>query len=386
MNTVGSSYRLDTMLYFIQQTQKNMQSLEYQIATGKKGPTFTDYTETVRMVNFNASIEQREQFITNTDRVTTRLRLVDQALDQIGDIADEAARFPDLAEYDPDQATELRETAQGWLQTVISTLNTHDGESYLFGGLVGDRKPVEYSTAINDPSLTNIDWASFDAGTAPSAPNDGYFWFLNKDILQAGSPTNPQNNPATELPANFAYLSDDLAGSTPYATYRSTYYQGGAGVSQSGDVDAGLKIRIDSDQTASVGFSAAEPGFEKLMFGLQMMVLIEPPDENPGPGEPTFEEQRAFYTANIEAAQKLIEDAIPEIKATHIRAASTQITVENTLERLQQVQTLEQNLLGELETADAAEAIVSLQLLQTSLEATYQVTAQVNRLTLTNFI
>ena len=386
MLTVGSAFRLDSMLTYIQRTQSDMQTLEYQIATGKKGPTFTDYPDSVRMVNFNASVDQREQFITNADLANVRLKLVDQSLEELGDIADQARRFPDLAAYDPDQATELRETARGWLDTVISTLNANDGESYLFGGLVGDTAPVEFSVPVDDSSWTDFDWASFDGGTPPSTPNDGYFWFLNKDILQAGGPSNPQNNPATELPANFTYASDDIAGSTPYDAYRNNYYQGGPGVSLTGDVDDGLKVRVDRDQTVATGFSAAEPGFEKLIFGLQMMVLVEPPDPNPGPGDPTFDQQRDFYMANLENARDLIADAIPEITSTHVRAASAQITVDNTLERLQQIQTLEKNLLAELETTDPAEAIVSFQLLETSLAATYQVTARISQLTLTNYI
>ena len=73
------------------------------------------------------------------------------------------------------------------------------------------------------------------------------------------------------------------AGGGPYAsTMEAVGFQSGtAGIS-----DAGLRVRIDSDATVPIGFSAAESGFEKLLLGLHILTLKDLPED---PEDPAFD-------------------------------------------------------------------------------------------------
>ncbi len=374
MLTVGSAQRMDTLLAYIQRAQSDIQTTEYQIANGKKGPSFSDYERPAAVVTFSTTIAAREMFMTNAKSAETKLTLADKVLEQLGDIARDAERFAHHNSYSTEEAADLRNSALGWLQTAVSDLNMPGADGYLFGGLDADTPPVAYAADLTDPSWTSLtgdpnDLLTFD----PSA--QGYFWFLNQDVIGTASDA----------------LAFDYDGSfpttlSPHDAYQNHYYQGGALRDADGNIDEGLRTRIDRNQTVETGFSAAESGLEKLLFGLHMIALTPLPDAEPAVGDPTTEQQEAFYLKNIERARMVIADAVDEITGTHIRAASHQIIVENSITRHIETQALEKDLLGNLIDVDPAEAITRYQLLERNLQATYEITSRVSEMALTNYI
>ena len=375
MLTVGSAQRMDTLLSYIQRTQTAMEKAEYQVATGNKGPKFADYDRMSSVVTVNAKISHRETFMTNAETASLTLTLANNVLNDIGDIAQEAGQFTANNTYRIAEAADLRNSAEGWLATIISSLNLQGTDGYMFGGLDGNGPPVGYATDLTDPSWTALAGDPDDIITPFDPTAEGYFWFLNQDVIGTA---------AADLPIDYdGTWPTSLSPSTPY---EDQYYQGGRLTDANGNIDEGLRTRIDRDQTVATGFSAAEDGLEKLMFALHMVMLTPIPNENPGPGEPSFDEQSAFYSKNIKAAHDLITEAIPDITRTHLRAASTEITVQHTLTRHEQTLALEKNTLGDLTKVDRAEAITTFQLLERNLNATYEVTSRVSELSLANYI
>ena len=375
MLTVGSAQRMDTLLSYIQRTQSAMEKVEYQVATGNKGPEFADYDKMSSVVSVNTKISYRETFMSNAEASSLKLTLANNVLEDIGDIAKELGQFTANNTYRFEEAEDLRNSAQGWMDTVISSLNLQGADGYLFGGLDGNGAPVDYAVDPTDASWTSLVGDPDDIITPFDPTTEGYFWFLNHDVIGTG---------AANLP--FDYTGAWPTSLSPSTPYEDQYYQGGRLTDANGNIDEGLHTRIDRDQTVATGFSAAEEGFEKLLFALHMVVLTPIPNENPGPGEPTFEEQSAFYSKHIKAAHDLAIEATQEITRTHLRAASTEITVQHTLTRHQETLALEKNALGDLTKVDRAEAITTYQLLDSSLQATYEVTSRVSEMSLVNFI
>ncbi len=373
MSTVGTAQRMDTLLSYIQRTQRAVEKTEYQVATGTKGPSFADYDKASSVVTINASISYRETFMTNAENASLKLTMANNVLDDIGDIAQELTKFTANNEYQFEEAHDLVNSAKGWMATLVSSLNLQAADGYMFGGLDGDGAPVAFATDVDAASWTTLAVSPDNVAFDPST--EGYFWFLNHDVIGTA---------ANALPFNYSGAwNTALAPQTPY---ENQYYKGGPLTDSNGNIDQGLQTRIDRDQTVATGFSAAEDGIEKLMYALHMVILTPIPNENPAVGEPSFDEQAAFYSKYISAAHDLVVEATQDITRTHLRAASTQITVEHTLTRHRETLALEKNTLGSLTKVDPAEAITTYQLLDHNLQATYEVTSRVSEMSLVNYI
>ena len=246
---------------------------------------------------------------------------------------------------------------------------------------------VTFSLSVNDTNLLA------DGGqvtfTEKAAPH-GFFSFLEQPFEEAIKP-----------PAGFAATYPVSA-----MEYRDIYYKGGLGVGDDGQVDDGLKARLDTDLEVSAGFSAGEPPFEKLMFGLQMAALNRIPvrpailDESPWLDDPQdpqkiesyvrereiWEKDKARYVDWMEEAHRLIEEGAQDVDQVRVRITSAQISIDNSDKMMAEMRIMEESMLATLRDADPTEAIVKLQRLEYQLQASYEITSRVSELTLVNFL
>jgi flagellar hook-associated protein 3 FlgL len=130
-------------------TQRNVNDLQVQIASGKKTQSFSGIADDAgRLVNLKSELSQAEQFIQNITITEKRLDLMAFAMDEIEDIArkartDLAGAFNGSAADD----IQLSLLAQASLDQVVEVLNTKDDSRFLFSGGAVQTKPVNLSNA-----------------------------------------------------------------------------------------------------------------------------------------------------------------------------------------------------------------------------------------------
>jgi len=130
-------------------TQRNVNDLQVQIASGKKTQSFSGIADDAgRLVNLKSELSQAEQFIQNITITEKRLDLMAFALDQIEDIARKARTdFAGALNGSAADDIQLSLLAQASLDQVVEVLNTKDDSRFLFAGGAVETKPVNLSNA-----------------------------------------------------------------------------------------------------------------------------------------------------------------------------------------------------------------------------------------------
>ena len=130
-------------------TQRNVNDLQMQIASGKKTQSFSGIADDAgRLVNLKSELSQAEQFIQNITITEKRLDLMAFALDQIEDVARKAhTDFAAALNGSAADDIQLSLLAQASLDQVVEVLNTKDDSRFLFAGGAVETKPVNLSNA-----------------------------------------------------------------------------------------------------------------------------------------------------------------------------------------------------------------------------------------------
>ena len=146
-------------------TQRNVNDLQVQIASGKKTQAFSGIADdATRLVNLKSELAQAEQFLQNVTITEKRLDLMALALDQIEDIA-RKARTDIATSFNGSQAddSQLASLMQASLDQLVSILNTKDDSRFLFAGGNVDSKPVDLNNGTyTTPVITGPPNPTFD--------------------------------------------------------------------------------------------------------------------------------------------------------------------------------------------------------------------------------
>ena len=255
MLSVGSAYRMDTLLTYIRRTQEQMGLLEAQVATGKQAQSFATQQEPVKLINLKAALASNEQYLNNGLNAGTRLTIADKAIDNVETVGADLRKHLQLMlspSYDATDAATLQTLAIGSMQNVIASLNTRGDDGYVFGGLDSSRPPVDFGRDIDDPSWKAIDASGLAAPydtlslphPYPAGLGDlgaGYFYFLDGNY--AMDPADFQYPPQHNTPPT----SNDTA--QLLHLYHTQYYKGDLGVSYG---DTGPNFSIDNPGAMTV--------------------------------------------------------------------------------------------------------------------------------------
>jgi len=130
-------------------TQRNVNDLQVQIASGKKTQFFSGIADDAgRLVNLKSELSHAEQFIQNITITEKRLDLMVFAMDAIEDIARKARTdFAGMLNGGAADDHQLSSLAQASLDQVVEVLNTKDDSRFLFSGGAVQTKSVNLSNA-----------------------------------------------------------------------------------------------------------------------------------------------------------------------------------------------------------------------------------------------
>ena len=230
----------------------------------------------------------------------------------------------------------------------------------------GGATPATVLAAIEDAIDANVRADVYPNGTATTLP--GNYFSVWEDT--------------STVPSTFQWLTG-AAQTTRRPEYADFYYNGGPGVDpRTGANVDGLQIQIDQSASVNMGFSAEENAFEKILRGLNLLAQIPAPANV---NDPT-ETERAAYMFYAQAAQKLLVEGTTELDSIRLRASSGATIVKDKATQLASLRNTTQDAVDPLENVDKAEAIATLQSLETSLNASYSVISRIQNNTLLNFL
>ena len=139
-------------------------------------------------------------------------------------------------------------------------------------------------------------------------------------------------------------------------------------------------VRLGDTQTVQVGLLAAD-------LGTQLFSLLRQVAQFDAGGSGPFDTvttptQQSFLESTIQTAIGAAEDANQETATNGIRYQM----VQNTLTRLQAMSTVYKGFVSNIEDVDMTEALAHLNQNQIALQAAFQVTSTLNRLSLLDFL
>ncbi len=162
----------------------------------------------------------------------------------------------------------------------------------------------------------------------------------------------------------------------------------------------GQTHRLDEDRSLSLDLNATDPAFEKAMRGFGMLAqgsLVVADPANPKSGRVSTEEAKKRIEGTLVLLNSVLDRAAPlngiygAEKSGGVDNVSTVLGFQQVA--LQEAQNLHQHMAGifedrsaKLENADKTEAITRLLNGTQALEASYQVLARVQQLSLTKFL
>lgn len=145
------------------------------------------------------------------------------------------------------------------------------------------------------------------------------------------------------------------------------------------DPRATATARVDSSTVVAYGVRATEPAIRSLVANLATFAAVQFDPTNPNV-------QSAYQNLAAKVRARLADTTQQTIQGLSTTLAGVQTTIKDTTDRQTATKGVLQNVLASIENVDTNKVAVELSALQTQIQASYQTTAQISKLSLVNFI
>lgn len=128
----------------ILQAQSDLARLSRQISSGREANTFKELgSDTTRVLDLESVVSASNSFIRSNDIIISRLQVMDLAVQQLEDVAAEAAQQIVIERSSSGANFDLGGFARSALQQIEQSLNTKQGGRSLFAGSKTNLDPVQ---------------------------------------------------------------------------------------------------------------------------------------------------------------------------------------------------------------------------------------------------
>jgi flagellar hook-associated protein 3 FlgL len=288
-----------------------------------------------------------QSFTTANELTVTNLKTAQAALDSIRSTAESAvSTLTSVTAGSSSAASALQDTGTNALQSLISDTNTTSNGQYVFGGDNSGVAPMaDYFSSTTSAAKSAIDAAfqsAFGFGpTSASAAN------ISASAMQS-------------------FISGPLANLFSGASWTSDW-------SSASSTD--VTTQIAPGETATTSTDANQPGFQQLAEGYAMLTEF-------GGSSLSSTTQQTVITA----ASSLINQGISSLTATEATLGSAQTQVTDASTSMSNQLTILQTQIGNLDDVNANQIATQLNSLQTQLETAYQLTDQLQKLSLAQYL
>ena len=336
--------------------QAKLDTLTEQSATGLVSETYAGLGSSASVsLDLNPEISQMNTLQSNINAVQGNMNVTQTAVSEISSIASNfAAELNTLNSTDTTAVSTVATSAQQALVEVANLLDTTDGSTYVFGGEDSANPPVPsaddilssgFYTAINSAvaGLSTNGAATTEASILATGSSNATGTSPFSAALSQSASTLQASLPAVQVGANQFVTTGLLASANTYVASTGSYTTG----SYMRDVLTGLAT-IASLSSSQVNDS----GFETLVTDTESMLQ----------GAVTAMNQDAGVLGNQQTA---LTD-----QATTLSDTATALTTQ----------------VGAAQDVNAASTATALSLVQTELESSFQVIADMQNLSLVSYL
>jgi flagellar hook-associated protein 3 FlgL len=358
MSYINSLSQTQYLMSQIQSQQTQLNTLSDQISSGQISTNFSGYSPAAGRLSIalRAQLERNTTYANTIGTLTQTTAVIANSLtdvqDTLSSLKATATELATATTQDSGQALQI--TGQTQLQSIISALNvTVDGQSPFSGAAVNTSGQTSYPIASESTIATNVANALATAHTTYGA-----------------TLTDAQVNAAISS----AFGTSTGTGSTALSNW---YLPGYTGVPSQ-------PVQIADDRTVQASISAlpvaAGGSSDAISQTLQVasaIAYVTPAD---------FGGSLQLYQDYIASTVKPALTAVQSLSDVAAANGTVEAALQNQLTVNQAQTTIVTNAVSSTEDVDQAQAISKLDNLQTQLQASYEVTAQLKGLSLAAYL
>jgi flagellar hook-associated protein 3 FlgL len=346
MVSISTLGQQQTQTALLRSMQMQLATLQTQVATQKKAQLLKGLgTDAITTKRARADTQKLDSYLQNIDRANSRISQMTLGIQsiqkQVNDVIDSVVNQTQKGNVELDF---IRRLAENSYDFIVDALNLKDGDAYVFTGS--------------------------DAGTKPfieSGTIDAYYGNLNAEWVAGTLTITPPNTTiAQEYISRYKNIPESILG-------------------YSGSLTDAKQVYVRADDTAELNYTvlANNQAFKDIVAAVNALKNIGNLDTAPGATE---EERRNNFFAVFNDIAATLTKAVDNLDTERFKLGTVQVQ----LERIKEDHIYEKNVLantiGKIEDVDMNEVALKVTRLTTQLEASYQVTSLVSRLTLVNFL
>ncbi len=341
---------------FIEKLTSQLQQASQEVSTGLKADIYGDLGgQAVQSLTLQGQLDRTNAFISANKFLATKLDAISTATTQVQGLAQSMmTQMIGNADTPAVGASTLQVQARAALDQITSALNVSLGGEYLFSGTSSDRPPLQaYSDTNASTGSSPQDVVSGIVGSGPTSA---------ADVASMVGALNAVFNSANS--------------GTPAANYEGTFYNGTPAADAGGTANPRQTAQVGAGQTLSYGVQANDPAFRQVIQGLTMIASTDVSKIT----------DPAAYKAWMSAAIGTLSGGMAGITQAQVAIGSQQNEVNSFVTKQGDMTTVYNNAIVTLTGVDSYEAASRFSALQTQLNASYSATAQMQKLSILNYL
>lgn len=299
---------------------------------------------TGRNVTLRAEAHDIDKLVDTNALVGARLDVAQERLSQLIKTAEGFQKDLLAARNSADGAKIAAQSATTNLQSLVATLNVAMDGQYLFGGINTSQQPM----------------TPYEAGSASKTAIDAAF--LAQFGLAVGAPGTENITPA----AMSTFLDTAFANEFANPNW---------GTNWSTATDEVMRSRISTTQTIDSSATANDPAFRKLAMAYTMLSGIGAQSLN-----------QTTFQAVTDKALVLVAGAVADLAGVGARLGTAQEQTTNATSRLKVQGDIITKQVNAMEVVDPEEASVRVTSLRNQLEMSHALSAQIQKLSILNYL
>jgi flagellar hook-associated protein 3 FlgL len=321
-----------------------------EVATGLRSDVFKDLgARASESISLRAGMERNDTYRVSNKILADRMKTTAESLGTARGTVQQFLDFAIQSRGDPmNTAGEIRDFAISTLALLTSQMNVAYQGSSLFSGVDSKANALQPWEQVNPE--TGLSPKQVLAGILGGGITDGADAQAKRDAVEAA-------------------FSDDPA-AAPGTGYEETFYNGSPSAGQR------MTAVIDEGVTIEHGVQANDQAFRDIMKGLSMLASVDP----------TKMPDKASYETWVGGAIDAVAKGVAGVLDIESRLGTQQRVIDQTIAAQDARVELYRSKVLNLEGVDPYEASVRVIQLQTQLEATYEISARMARLSFLNFL
>lgn len=342
--------------YGISRNASKLQIARAEVASGKHADIFASLgSKAASVMKLRAREDDTQAYLSSNEVLSSKLQAMLDSVDFVRERVQSVLQNTLANATRPiNGAATLQMEAKAALESIAATLNTSFNGEFLFSGVNSDR------VALNR-------WAQVNSTTGLSPEG-----ILNS-IVGAGP---ADSTTAQTMFDDVSKVFDSSYIADPNSNFEATFYGGTPNLAATGQPASRVTGRLSVGQELEYGVQANDPAIRELLKGLSMLASTDV-------SKISDSDAYVSWMGNVVKSLSSGQDGLLKTSAG---IGFNQQIVETAKTRLTDLSLLQRTQIGNYENVDTYEAVTRMTTLETQLQASYQVSARLSKLSILNYI